>query len=67
MDSQIKKKCAPGRPYILNEEDFLDIINSQAFFCRKVDLQESKKLLDLIDQNRNAKIDFYHCNRIFDE
>ena len=52
------------RPYILNEEDYYDIINSQAFFCRKIDSQASKKLLDLIDQNRNAAFDFNHCDRI---
>lgn len=39
------------RPYILNELDFDVVSNSGAFFCRKIQLPESEKLLDLIDQN----------------
>ena len=41
------------RPYILDERDLQFILSSQAFFCRKVDLPQSKMLLDLIDQNRD--------------
>lgn len=41
------------RPYVLNELDYTYIINSRAFFCRKVDEIESAKLLDLIDKQRN--------------
>lgn len=46
------------RPYTLDERDFPYIITSQAFFCRKVDLPKSNKLLDLIDTHRNAPFDF---------
>lgn len=40
-------------PYILNIDDFEDVYNSAAFFCRKVELPESANLLDMIDKNRN--------------
>ena len=46
------------RPYTLDERDFSYIIGKQAFFCRKVDLPQSGKLLDLIDQHRNGPFDF---------
>ena len=50
------------RPYDLNELDFDYVINSRAFFCRKVDEKESGSLLDLIDaQRENAyNIDNYN-------
>ncbi|MDY2590820.1 MAG: beta-1,6-N-acetylglucosaminyltransferase, partial [Agathobacter sp.] len=44
-------------PYILNEEDFEDVYNSEAFFCRKVDLPVSSELLDLIDMKRECPFD----------
>lgn len=40
------------RPYNLNELDYELVINSQAFWCRKVDEIESAKLLDMIDAQR---------------
>ncbi len=40
------------RPYNLTHEDYDKVINSRAFFCRKVDEQESSKLLDMIDSQR---------------
>lgn len=42
------------RPYILSELDFDLVSNSDAFFCRKIQLPESEKLLDLIDQNLSS-------------
>ena len=46
----------PNRPYaslplILDERDFLSIVNSKALFCRKVDEKLSKRLMDLLDKN----------------
>lgn len=52
------------RPYILNEEDYEDVINSRAFFCRKIDIRESAKLLDMIDEQRDNSFDFSKCNCI---
>lgn len=46
------------RPYNLDERDFPFLINSQAFFCRKVDLPNSEKLLDMIDKQRGTAFDF---------
>ncbi len=46
------------RPYNLDERDYPFIINSQAFFCRKVDLPISEKLLDMIDKQRGSSFDF---------
>ena len=46
------------RPYTLDERDFPYIIQSQAFFCRKVDLPISGKLLDMIDEQRCKSFDF---------
>lgn len=43
------------RPYDMNEDDFERIINSAAFFCRKVEEKESAKLLDMIDAQRENK------------
>lgn len=40
------------RPYDMNEDDYDRIINSAAFFCRKVEEQTSAKLLDMIDAQR---------------
>lgn len=36
-------------PLILNELEYEDIVNSGAFFCRKVQLPESEELLEMID------------------
>lgn len=47
-----KSDVGKYRPYILNEEDFEDIRDSGALFCRKVQLPDSRKLLDLIDKNK---------------
>lgn len=52
------------RPYILDERDLPFILSSQAFFCRKVDLPQSKMLLDLIDQNRDNDFIFENANPI---
>lgn len=45
----------PKRPYNLNEQDYERVINSAAFFCRKVDEVESKTFLDMVDAQRNNK------------
>ena len=45
------------RPYNLNELDYDYVINSRAFFCRKIDEKESEKLLDLIDAQRDNPYD----------
>lgn len=52
------------RPYILDERDLSFILSSQAFFCRKVDLPQSKRLLDLIDLNRDNFFDFENATPI---
>lgn len=46
----------PCRPYDLTEAEYELIINSKAFFCRKVDEEKSSKLLDMIDSQRG---DYY--------
>jgi len=45
------------RPFILNEQDYEFVIDSKAFFCRKVDELESAKLLDMIDTQRDNDYD----------
>lgn len=52
------------RPYTLDERDYPYIINSQAFFCRKVDLPKSNRLLDLIDEQRGNAFDFNRAKPI---
>lgn len=47
------------RPFILNEMDYEYVIDSRAFFCRKVDEKQSAKLLDMIDSQRGS---FYDIN-----
>lgn len=42
----------PYRPYDLTHEDQQWVLNSKAFFCRKVDEVKSAELLDIIDQQR---------------
>lgn len=44
----------PNRPYtslplVLDERDYDSIIRSGMFFCRKVDAEQSRKLLDMLD------------------
>lgn len=55
---------SPYRPYTLNELDYDYVINSAAFFCRKVDLPESSKLLDMIDEQRGNEFDVWKAERI---
>jgi hypothetical protein len=43
-------------PLILNEEDYPAIAESGCFFCRKVDENASKKLMDLLDEKINLNI-----------
>ena len=47
-----------GHPMLLDERDYEDILHSGALFCRKVERDYSKKLLDLLDiRARNMKKD----------
>lgn len=41
-------------PLILDERDFDDIIATDAFFCRKVDLAVSKTLIDMLDKHADS-------------
>lgn len=43
-----------NHPKILTEKDYNLIIESDAFFCRKVDYKVSEKLLELLSKNRNS-------------
>lgn len=45
------------RPYNLEELDYERVINSAAFFCRKVDEVQSAKFLDMVDAQRGNKYD----------
>ena len=49
----------PHRPYILTEMDYDLVVNSKAFFCRKVDEKISAKLLDMIDSQRGQKYNIF--------
>lgn len=60
-----RKVDSPYRPYTLNEQDFEEIINKQAFFCRKVSLPESEKLLDMIDNQRGEYFDIESAEHLF--
>lgn len=40
-----------GSPLTLNEEEYDEIINSGAFFCRKIDPVVSKKLKEMLIEN----------------
>ena len=42
---------------IVAVENVEDVYNSEAFFCRKVDLPVSSELLDLIDMKRECPFD----------
>lgn len=46
----------PTLPLVLDERDFESIINSGCFFCRKIDGQKSKKLMDMIDDRNHHYI-----------
>lgn len=37
-------------PLILDERDYDDIVSNGAFFCRKVDAEQSKRLLEMLDR-----------------
>lgn len=50
------------RPYDLSEEDYDRVINSKAFFCRKVDEKTSSRLLDMIDSSRDNEYDINEHN-----
>jgi len=43
------------RPFTLTEEDYNFVIESKAFFCRKVEEMDSIKLLDMIDKQRGQE------------
>lgn len=45
------------RPYDMDERDYERVINSAAFFCRKVDEVVSSKLMDMIDAQRGNPYD----------
>lgn len=45
------------RPYDLTSLDYDYIVDSKAFFCRKVDEVKSRRLLDQIDRQREAHYD----------
>lgn len=53
------------RPYDMNDEDYDRIINSAAFFCRKVEEKESGKLLDMIDAQRGQGYDISEHDYFF--
>lgn len=46
------------RPYVMDERDFPYIMEEENFFCRKIDLPVSAKLLELIDEHRGDNIKF---------
>ena len=52
-----KRPCS-GLPLVLDEREFVDIIHSGAFFCRKVTPEVSAKLLDLLDE-RSAAMSYH--------
>lgn len=53
------------RPYDMDERDYERIINSAAFFCRKVDETISAKLLDMIDAQRGERYDIREHDYFF--
>lgn len=53
------------RPYNLNELDYERVINSAAFFCRKVDEVESAKFLDMVDAQRGDRYDITEHDYFF--
>lgn len=59
---QIEQK---HRPYDLDEQDFERVINSAAFFCRKVDEINSAKFLDMVDAQRGNQYDISEHDYFF--
>ena len=59
---QIEQK---HRPYDLNEQDYERVINSAAFFCRKVDEVASAKFLDMVDAQRGNRYDITEHDYFF--
>ena len=53
------------RPYNMDERDFDRVVNSAAFFCRKVDEVTSAKLLDMIDAQRGQRYDIREHDYFF--
>ena len=53
------------RPFNLTEEDYEYVIDSRAFFCRKVHETESAKLLDMIDAQRENEYDINQHTKIY--
>lgn len=49
IDWHPNRPCA-SLPLVLNERDFQKIVDSHALFCRKVDIDSSKLLLELLDK-----------------
>lgn len=45
------KRPATGLPLTLNENEYTEIVNSDALFCRKVHPEESKKLISLLKKH----------------
>lgn len=43
------KRESKTLPLLLDKREFDDVINSGAFFCRKLQLPESEKLVNMID------------------
>lgn len=37
-----------GKPYVFKKEDFNDLINSEALFTRKFDLNVDREIVDMI-------------------
>ncbi len=50
--SSHKKGFNKGNPDILMKKDFNKIVESDNFFCRKVDINVDEKLLDMLDEYR---------------
>ena len=48
-NKKVEGRKHKGSPLILNEEEYDEIIESGAFFCRKVDLMTSQQLLTLLE------------------
>lgn len=44
------KRYSKTLPLVLKESEYEDVVNSGAFFCRKVQLPESEKLIEMIDK-----------------
>lgn len=53
------------RPYDLMKEDYDRVVNSAAFFCRKVDEVASAEFLDMIDAQRGQSYDISEHDYFF--